>query len=190
MRIITGKAKGRRLITLEGEATRPTSEKVKEAVFSMLQFELEGRRALDLFGGSGQLALEALSRGAREAVAVDESREAVAIIRQNAERTGLGENLRVAQSSAKDYLRSAAGKEKFDVVFLDPPYARFDLLGDSLERLIAGDLLAKRALVVCETDRKDPVVFKGLKVLRHNKYGRVFITLLVKGAEEENGGES
>ena len=89
MRIITGKSRGTTLVTLEGENTRPTSERAKEAVFSMLQFELEGRRVLDLFGGSGQLALEALSRGAASAVIADSSRQAVEIIKKNAEKTRL-----------------------------------------------------------------------------------------------------
>ena len=93
MRIITGKAKGIRLKTLEGEATRPTSERAKEAVFSMIQFEIEGRTVLDLFGGSGQLALEALSRGASSAIVSDASKAAVDVIRKNAEKTVTAVNI-------------------------------------------------------------------------------------------------
>ena len=92
MRIITGSAKGKKLITLEGEATRPTSERIKGAIFSSIQFDLEERRVLDLFAGSGQMGLEALSRGATHAVMVDQSKEAIAIIRKNAERTRLADD--------------------------------------------------------------------------------------------------
>ena len=90
MRIITGSARGRRLLTLEGEDVRPTTERVKEALFSILQFQIEGRRVLDLFAGSGQLGLEALSRGAREAVFVDAGKEPISIVEKNLANTGLG----------------------------------------------------------------------------------------------------
>ena len=95
MRIITGSARGRRLLTLEGEDVRPTTERVKEALFSILQFQIEGRRVLDLFAGSGQLGLEALSRGAREAVFVDAGKEPISIVEKNLANTGLGEHAKV-----------------------------------------------------------------------------------------------
>ena len=113
MRIITGKARGARLTTLPGEATRPTSEKVKEAVFSAIQFDLGDRTVLDLFGGSGQMALEALSRGAQSAVIVDNSRAATEVIRNNAAKTKLLPDCRIVTADWKDYLRSASGKQKF-----------------------------------------------------------------------------
>ncbi|MBQ2240957.1 MAG: RsmD family RNA methyltransferase, partial [Clostridia bacterium] len=91
MRIITGSARGVSLMTLPGEATRPTAERTKEAVFSMIQFDIEGRKILDLFAGSGQLALEALSRGAASAVLCDKSKEAINIIKKNAEKTRLSD---------------------------------------------------------------------------------------------------
>ena len=91
MRVITGRARGIKLVTLEGEMTRPTSERAKEAIFSMIQFDLEGRRVLDLFAGSGQMGIEALSRGAAQAVMVDQSKDAIAIIKQNVEKTKLSE---------------------------------------------------------------------------------------------------
>ena len=122
MRIITGSARGARLITLEGDATRPTGERVKEAVFSMIQFEIEGRRALDLFGGSGQLGLEALSRGAESAVIIDCAPEAVEIIKTNAKTTRLFDRCRISQMEYEPFLRRASGRERFDIIFLDPPY--------------------------------------------------------------------
>lgn len=185
MRIITGKARGTTLKTLDGDATRPTSEKVKEAVFSMIQFDIEGRRVLDLFGGSGQMALEALSRDARLAVIVDESRDAVAVIKENAQKTHLFPDCRIVQTGYREYLRGVRGDERFDIVFLDPPYASYDYLTDALKTLVEKNLLAENALIVCETDRKEPVEAEGLRLLRHNKYGRVFISLLTNCPAEE-----
>ena len=101
MRIITGSQRGRKLLTLEGLHTRPTSEKVKEALFSIIQFEIEGRRVLDLFAGSGQLGLEALSRGARECVFVDNDRDAMRVIRQNAEKCGFTDRSRFSKMTIR-----------------------------------------------------------------------------------------
>ena len=125
MRIITGSAKGVKLLTLEGLETRPTAERTKEAVFSMLQFDIEGRTVLDLFGGSGQLGLEALSRGAEFAVIVESSRQAFEVIRRNAQNVLKDEMDSRAKLMKMDY-RSAVAQlagQKFDLVFLDPPYA-------------------------------------------------------------------
>ena len=184
MRIITGSARGTTLQTLDGEATRPTPERVKEAVFSMIQFDIEGRRVLDLFSGSGQMALEALSRGALSAVLVDESADAVKIIRENAQKTKLFSACRLIRSTHKEYLRGAKGREVFDIVFLDPPYQDFDTLKESLEMLVRYELLAKNALVICETDRKEPIETAGLRTIKHNHYGRIYITLLTNAEEE------
>ena len=116
MRIITGRAKGVHLLTLEGETTRPTAERVKEAVFSMLQFDIEGRRVLDLFAGSGQMALEAISRGAREAVLIDRSREAVGIINKNIAKTKFSDECKVFCMDYSEYIRRFGG-EKFDIIY-------------------------------------------------------------------------
>lgn len=150
MRIITGTARNTPLASLEGDETRPTSERVKEALFSMLQFELEGRHVLDLFAGSGQLGLEALSRGAAHAVFTDNSRGACDIIIENARRAKLFDKCRVSSADFESALRGNAGREKFDIVFIDPPYAS-GLVPRALELLLKGDLLAPRAVVVCET---------------------------------------
>lgn len=138
-------------MTLEGEATRPTIDKVKEALFSMIQFDIEGRNVLDLFAGSGQLGLEALSRGAAKATFIDESRQAVDVVIDNARKTHLFEKCRISASGAVPFLKSAAGKENYDIVFLDPPYGT-DLLAQVLKQMSDGKILAPGAIIVCECD--------------------------------------
>jgi 16S rRNA (guanine(966)-N(2))-methyltransferase RsmD len=151
MRIITGTARGIKLTTLEGETTRPTAERVKEAVFSMIQFEIEGRSVLDLFAGSGQLALEALSRGAARATIIDASREAANVIMDNAKKTRLFDRCRISCADYASFIRGAAHREQYDIVFLDPPYAA-GLMPEALRKLAQGDLYAPGAVIVCETD--------------------------------------
>ncbi len=190
MRIITGRAKGIRLETLEGETTRPTSERVKEAVFSMLQFDIEGRRVLDIFAGSGQLALEAVSRGASEAVLVDKSREAVGIIKKNIAKTKFDEQCRVFCMDCSEYIRRfGGGSEKFDIVFLDPPYAA-GLYAPALSALLEADMLKSTTLIVCESDstaifgnnEKLASKFTEVKVSR---YSKTVITILTPVKEVE-----
>lgn len=147
MRVITGLARGRRLETLPGDATRPTGEKVKESLFSAIQFDIEGRRVLDLFAGSGQLGIEALSRGAAGCVFVDKNTEAVKIIRQNLLHTGLAEKSQVLGTDALSYLTRPG--DRFDLVFLDPPYAS-ELLIPVLEKV--APLVNDGGIIVCETD--------------------------------------
>lgn len=152
MRIITGYARGAHLETLESDATRPTSDKVKEAIFSMIQFDLEGRRVLDLFGGSGQLALEALSRGAEKATITDNSRDAVDIIIKNAKHTKTYDKCRISNISFDAFLKRKTD-EKYDIIFLDPPYGT-EMLHDSLKLIADGDLLAEGAYIICECDTR------------------------------------
>ena len=182
MRIITGSARGAALKTLEGERTRPTAEKVKEAVFSALQFDLEGRSFLDLFAGSGQMGLEALSRGARRAVFIDESREAMEIVKENAKKTGFFDLSHFLVSDYRNYLRKAAGKEKFDIVFIDPPYAA-ELVGDALARILSSDLARPGCLLVCESGSPD--IFKGheeiasrFETVKYQRYGIAHVHIL------------
>ena len=211
MRVITGTARGTKLATLDSDATRPTSDKVKEAIFSMIQFDLEGRVVLDLFGGSGQLALEALSRGAERAVIVDLSREATATIIENAKKTKLFEKCRVSTSDYASYLKGAAGREKFNIVFLDPPY-NTTLLRDALTGIKNADILAPGGIIVAESDtgfrgkpskkKKDELltadavrddVFAGdadaaalYKVEKTKIYGRTRVTILTMGEGEDD----
>ena len=151
MRIITGTARGIKLTTLEGDTTRPTAERVKEAVFSMIQFEIEGRTVLDLFAGSGQLALEALSRGAAKATVIDASRDAMNVIMDNAKKTRLFDRCRISCADYASFIRGAQGREKYDIVFLDPPYGA-GLMPEALRKLDRGELFAPGAVIVCETD--------------------------------------
>lgn len=190
MRIITGRARGVRLATLEGEATRPTAERTKEAVFSMLQNDLADRRVLDLFAGSGQMALEALSRGSGEATLVDRSPEAIRIIEQNAVKTKLREGCRIVQNDCMTFIRSLHG-ERFDLVFLDPPYAA-GLIPGTLRGLYEAGALGPGCILVCESAAPEDV-FGGdsnlaeiFKVTKINRYGKAVVTLLTVGRRNEN----
>lgn len=187
MRIITGSARGVKLTTLEGEATRPTAERTKEALFSMIQFDIEGRRVFEPFGGSGQLSLEALSRGADFAVIGDSSRGAIEIIKQNAEKCRLSENCRIVLSDAKALISRLEG-EKFDLVFLDPPYALGAIPG-VLRSLLDFNLLKPTSIIVCETASPDDV-FAGdndlsdrFTIKKSTKHGIAYITLLLPKME-------
>ena len=184
MRIITGKARGKKLAAPEGLSTRPTSARAKEAVFSVLQFSISGKRVLDLYAGSGQMALEALSRGAASAVAVDSSAEAVRIIKKNAEGSGLADRLSVVRADAPGWIRSSSSrKEAFDIVFIDPPYAA-GLIPDTLAALVKAGLLADGATVVCESADPGDVTSRRAELeeefetLRISKYGVAYITYL------------
>lgn len=181
MRIITGTARGMTLETLEGEEiTRPTSSRVKEGMFSAIQFEIEGKRVLDLFSGSGQLALEALSRGADSAVIIDESEKAVEIIKKNAKKTNLMKQCRIARQDYSEYLKSAKGREKFGIIFLDPPYAK-DMPGEILKKLSRADILDDGGIVVCETDKDnmDGDLYD-FEFVRKYKYGTTFVVIFKK----------
>ena len=172
MRVITGSARGRRLETLPGDATRPTGEKVKESLFSAIQFDIEGRRVLDLFAGSGQLGIEALSRGASGCVFVDKNTEAVKIIKQNLQHTGLMEKAQVLGTDAMSYLTRPG--DRFDLVFLDPPYAS-ELLVPVLEKV--EPLVNDGGILVCETDDTValPERFGRFAVAKTYRFGRIYV---------------
>ena len=183
MRIITGKARGVKLAAPKGENTRPTAERTKEAVYSMLQFEIDGTEVLDLFAGSGQMGLEALSRGAKHAVLCDRSREAVEIIRANALKTRLAPECDIFCMDFEALLPTLRRKKQFDLVFLDPPYA-LGLLPKALQLLLSYGLLHPKAKLICET--ADPAdVFGGnetlseqFELLRTSHYGVAYVTVL------------
>ncbi|MGM9635382.1 MAG: 16S rRNA (guanine(966)-N(2))-methyltransferase RsmD [Candidatus Avispirillum sp.] len=162
MRIITGTAKGVVLSTLEGDATRPTGDRVKEALFSMIQFDIEGRRVLDLFAGSGQLGLETLSRGAEHCVFIDESRAAADIVLANAKKAKLFDKCRISSADFAAFLRGAAGREAFDLIFLDPPYAS-GYVAQALSLIAEGSMLRAGGRIVCETDNGAAPLKKELK---------------------------
>ncbi len=121
MRVITGKARGIRLKTLEGLDVRPTTDRVKEGMFSAIQFQIPQARVLDLFAGSGQLGIEALSRGAKQAVFIDQSPQSLNIVKENLKKTGFIDFAELHQKSAEQYLRGCPDNS-FDLIFLDPPY--------------------------------------------------------------------
>ncbi len=187
MRIISGSARGIRLKTLEGDATRPTAERTKEAVFSMLQGDVEDRVVLDLFAGSGQMGLEAVSRGAASAVLIDKSLEAVKIIKENAIKTHLENRCDIRKDEYLSYLKKNIGK-KFDVIFIDPPYAS-NFYQPSLQALLDGGFLKESTLIICESGEENifgvnSSLEKCFKVIKKSKYGRAFITILMLQSEE------
>ena len=186
MRIITGRARGIQLVTLEGDMTRPTSERAKMAIFSSLQFELEGRRVLDLFAGSGQMGLEAVSRGADHAVLVDQSKDAVKIIQKNAEKTRLAEDCTVICSDFAEFLRQRRGKEPFDIIFIDPPYA-MRACKAAVEALLENRLLKPHSLLVLESAEPDPLgtgtpLSEKFEVVKSARYGAAYVNILTPKA--------
>ena len=189
MRIITGKAKGIRLNTLEGVNTRPTAERAKEAVFSMLRFDIEGREVLDLYAGSGQLGLEAVSCGAASATFVDKAKDAAAIISKNVEKTKLSAFCKVICSDVGDFIRISRGKKKYDLVFIDPPYA-LRAVPTTLSALLSAELLKPTSLIVCESEEADifegsPELKEKFEVLKLAKYGVAHVTVLTPAKEAE-----
>lgn len=170
MRVITGIARGRRLITLEGEDVRPTTDKVKEALFSIIQFEIEGRKVLDLFAGSGQLGIEALSRGAKSAVFVDLSRKSVEVIKKNLESTGLSKNAIVLNTDSISFAATRA--EKYDIAFLDPPY-RTGLLQKALP--LVTDIMNEGGAIICEApfEEEMPERVGDFSRVKEYKYGKI-----------------
>ena len=170
MRVISGSARGRRLKELSGMETRPTTDKVKESLFNIIQFELAGRQVLDLFSGTGQLGIEALSRGAASCTFVDARRDAAALVRENIELCGFQTAARVVQGDALSFL--SACREKFDVVLLDPPY-------QSLAALVRFDILRECGIIVCESAAEktltplSPPYEQG----REYRYGKIKLTV-------------
>ena len=156
--------------------TRPTTDKVKESLFNIIQFELEGRRVLDLFGGTGQLGIEALSRGAARCTFVDQRREAAALIRENLKLCGLSEQSRVVQGEALAFLSGC--RETFDVILLDPPYEG-ELLPRALEAITRFDILREHGIIICESARETalPALGAPYRMGREYRYGKIKITL-------------
>ena len=179
MRVITGKARGIVLKTPDGMATRPTADRVKEALFSIIQFEVPAARVLDLFGGTGQLGIEALSRDAKSAVFVDEREDACRLIRENLKRTKLEGSAKVIRSDYMAYLRTC--KEKFDIILLDPPYAEV-FLENSLKMITEIDILQSGGIMVAERPlgKELPWEFPGFERSKDYKYGKTLITIYRK----------
>ena len=185
MRVITGSARGRRLRELEGMETRPTTDRVKEGLFNVLQFDIEGRRVLDLFAGTGQLGIECLSRGAAEAVFAERRPDALKLIRENLKRTRLQEDARVIRSDYLDYLSRC--REQYDIIFLDPPYAEV-FLENSLNRITEIDILHSGGIIVAERPlgKELPWDYPGYTRSRDYQYGKILLTFYRKdGGSQE-----
>ena len=179
MRVITGKARGVVLKTPDGMATRPTADRVKEALFNIIQFEVPAAKVLDLFGGTGQLGIEALSRDAKSATFVDEREDACRLIIENLKRTKLESQGRVVRSDYLAFLKTC--REKFNIILLDPPYAEV-FLENALKMITEIDILETSGIIVAERPvGKDlPWDFPGYVRSRDYKYGRKLITIYRK----------
>jgi 16S rRNA (guanine(966)-N(2))-methyltransferase RsmD len=179
MRVIAGEARGRRLRELPGLATRPTTDKVKESMFNIIQFDIEGRRVLDLFAGTGQLGIEALSRGADRATFVDMAPAAVEVVRQNLETVGFTSRAQVVQKDFRAFLTGC--RETYDLIFLDPPY-RETALENALETIAGIDILNEHGIIVCESplEKELPELTAPYERGRTYKYGKIQVTLYRK----------
>ena len=179
MRVITGKARGVNLKTPDGMKTRPTSDRVKEALFSIINFDIPGANVLDLFGGTGQLGIEALSRGAKSATFVDAGDAACKLIKENLRRTKLEGEGKVVRSDYLDYLNRC--REKYDIIFLDPPYAEV-FLENSLKRIAEIDILQSGGIMVAERPlgKELPWDFEGFTRSKDYKYGNTLLTIYRK----------
>ena len=184
MRVISGTARGRRLKELPGMDTRPTTDKVKESLFNIIQFDIEGRRVLDLFGGTGQLGIEALSRGASRCTFVDMNRQAAAIIRENVTAVGFADQAMVQQGDAMAFLSGC--REKYDLIFLDPPY-QTQLLENCVQAVVKFDILSEHGIMVCESavEKQLPEPSAPYEKGREYRYGKIKLTVYRRQGSSE-----
>ena len=182
MRVISGKARGVVLKTPEGMLTRPTADRVKEALFSILQFDLPGTRVLDLFSGTGQLGIEAISRGAKSAVFVDAADAPCKLIQENLRRARMENEGRVVRSDYLQYLSQC--KETFNIIFLDPPYAEV-FLENAIKKISEIDILQSGGIIVAErpVEKALNVEIEGFSRSKDYKYGKTVLTLYRKIGE-------
>lgn len=173
MRVITGTARGRRLETLEGEDVRPTTDRVKEAVFSVIQFETEGRVFADLFAGSGQMGIEALSRGAARAYFADSDKKAVETVKRNLQKTGLADKARVIHSDYRSFLSMCP--ERIDIAFLDPPY-RTGILPEAMARV--AEHMKDTGIIIAENPVNEELLsnYGEFTLDRQYRYGKIRIS--------------
>lgn len=181
MRIISGTRRGHKLLEFKGSDVRPTTDRVKESVFNLIQFFVPDAVCLDMFSGSGALSFEAVSRGAKRAVCVDIDRRSIDIIKKNADSLNFSACCETVNMSCFDY--AGKTKEKFDIIFLDPPYNK-NLIEKALRAVTENDILADGGIIVLESDEGDfHGEFDGLQIYRQRKYGRTYITVYQKTAE-------
>jgi 16S rRNA (guanine966-N2)-methyltransferase len=186
MRVISGIAKGRRLRATKSAEMRPTTDTARQTIFDMLAASVDGARALDLCAGAGTLGIEALSRGAREAVFVEQDRDACAVILQNLEATGLRGAAHIRRTDVMRFL-SRTSRTPFDLVFLDPPYSRgLGFVARVLEKLVAGKWVHESATVVVEAQEGDVEWPPGFHETRTRKFGRSRVSLAVMDGNESD----
>lgn len=183
MRVITGEARGKKLIALEGdEITRPTTDMVKESIFSIIQFDVPGANVLDLFAGSGQLGIEAISRGALHCVFVENNRDALAVVKENVLSCKFTDRARILHMDSIEYLKMA--KKDIDIAFVDPPYRSgvIEKVMPHLERI-----MSDRGIVVCEHEKELelPESYGRLVKKKTYKYGKIALTVYRVPDDEE-----
>ena len=180
MRIISGKARGTKLYTLEGIATRPTLDRVKESLFNIIQNDIEDSTVLDLFSGSGAIGLEFLSRGAKRAVLCDSSKDAIKIIKQNVQKTHFEEKVEIYNMEFTKLVERLQN-QKFDIIYIDPPYAT-DFIKISLEKIIEYELVNENTKIIVETDDETRILNQiekmDVEITDKRKYGRATIIFL------------
>ena len=180
MRIISGKARGTKLYTLDGTATRPTLDRVKESLFNIIQNDIEDSTVLDLFSGSGAIGLEFLSRGAKIAVLCDSSKDAIKIIKQNVQKTHFEEKVEVYNMEFTKLVERLQN-QKFDIIYIDPPYAT-DFIKISLEKIIEYELVNENTKIIVETDDETRILNQiekmDVEITDKRKYGRATIIFL------------
>ena len=180
MRIISGKARGTKLYTLEGDNTRPTLDRVKESIFNIIQNEIDGAKILDLFAGSGAIGLECLSRGAEQAVLCDSSKAAIDIIKKNVEKTHMEEKVQIINMDFENCLNNLKSQQ-FDIIYIDPPYAT-DYILKSLKKIIELHIAKEESLIIIETDDEQRIVNEieniDVRIVDKRKYGRATIIFL------------
>ena len=173
MRVITGEARGRKLVTLEGEDVRPTTDRVKEGMFNIIQFDLEGANVIDLFAGSGQLGIEALSRGAKHCTFIDSANRSVEVVKQNLKTVGFEKRASVFCGDAKMYI--GLSKDNFDIALLDPPYNK-NIIDAVLPSV--SEKMTDYGVIICESalDEKLPETAGEFSIHREYRYGKIKLT--------------
>lgn len=179
MRVISGSRRGAKLTSFEGEIIRPTTDRVKESIFNLIQFYIPGSKVLDLFAGSGALGIEALSRGADEAVFVDVDKASVDVVLKNLANLKFTEDVKVYNMPYSDFFKRS--NDCFDVIFLDPPYNK-GFIEPVLADIVKNKRLSDEGIIMLESDDTDMhTEFEGLKVIKQKKYGRSYITVYQRG---------
>lgn len=179
MRVISGKARGTKLYTLDGKTTRPTLDRVKESIFNIIQNDIRDAQVLDLFSGSGAISIEAASRGAKKVIACDKSRKAVSIIKKNIEKTNMATIIEVYNLDYLDCL-NRLNETKFDLIYLDPPY-KTEYAIKAIRRIIDLELKKDTGVIILETDDENvikEIEKENIQVVDKRKYGRAIITFL------------